>query len=105
MGLLGIQRALTLRMRVGVCTGLGAATVNVVYGALIILSLDKLEPVITSGAPVLSFFGSAFLLWCAARKLMRRRTLVNEPTIALRLPVMAYESARGFNVNTRFRPC
>ena len=48
MGLLCIQRTLTSGMRVGVCTGLGAATVNVVYGGLIILGLDKIAPVMAS---------------------------------------------------------
>ncbi len=63
MGLLCIQRTLTSGMRVGVCTGLGAATVNVVYGALIIAGLDKMAPVMASGGRVLSFVGGAFLLW------------------------------------------
>ncbi len=105
MGLLCIQRTLTSGMRVGVCTGLGAATVNVVYGALIILGLDKIAPVMASGGRVLSFFGGAFLLWCAARTLMRRRTLINQPNNIIPLsPMMAYGSALAFNAGNPMSP-
>ncbi len=104
MGLLCIQRTLTSGMRVGVCTGLGAATVNVVYGALIILSLDKMAPVMACGGRVLSFVGGAFLLWCAARTLMLGRTLVDQPIIVPLSPVMAYGSAVAFNASNPMSP-
>ena len=105
MGLLCIQRTLTSGMRVGVCTGLGAATVNVVYGALIILGLDKMAPVMVSGDRVLSLLGGAFLLWCAARTLMRRRTLMDQPNSIVRLsPAMAYGSAVAFNASNPMSP-
>ncbi len=104
MGLLCIQRTLTSGMRVGVCTGLGAATVNVVYGALIIAGLDKMAPVMASGGRVLSFVGGAFLLWCAARTLMRRRTSVDPSNIAPLSPVTAYWSALAFNAGNPMSP-
>ena len=104
MGLLCIQRTLTSGMRVGVCTGLGAATVNVVYGALITLSLDKLAPVMTSGGRVLSSLGGAYLLWCAARTLMLQRALVDQSTIVSLSPVMAYGSAVAFNASNPMSP-
>ena len=105
MGLLCIQRTLTSGMRVGVCTGLGAATVNVLYGALIILGLDKIAPVMASGGRVLSFLGGAFLLRCAAHTLMRRRSLVDQPSNFVPLsPVMAYGSAVAFNASNPMSP-
>jgi threonine/homoserine/homoserine lactone efflux protein len=62
MGLLCIQRTLVSGMRVGVSTGLGAATTNVLYGALILLSLDTAASSVASGGRVLSFAGGIFLL-------------------------------------------
>lgn len=106
MGLLCIQRTLTSEMRVGVCTGLGAATVNVLYGALIILGLDKMAPVMASGGRMLSFLGGAFLLWCAARTLMRRRSAVDQPSNIVPLsPVMAYGSLSSSMPAIRCRQC
>ncbi len=105
MGLLCIQRTLTSGMRVGVCTGLGAATVNVLYGALIILGLDKMAPVMASGSRMLSFLGGAFLLWCAARTLLRGRSLMDQPSNIVPLsPVMAYGSAVAFNASNPMSP-
>ncbi len=104
MGLLCIQRTLTSGMQIGVCTGLGAATVNVVYGALIILGLDKMAPVMASGSRVLSFLGGAFLLWCAVRTLMRRRSLVDQPNTVPLSPAIAYGSAIAFNASSPMSP-
>ena len=104
MALLCIQRTLTSGMRVGVCTGLGAATVNVIYGALIIVGLDKMAPVMASGGRVLSFAGGAFLLWCAARTFMRQRTPVDQRDAAPMTPMMAYGSAVAFNASNPMSP-
>ena len=104
MSLLCIQRTLTSGMQTGVCTGLGAATVNVIYGALIVLGLDKMAPVMTSGGRVLSFVGGAFLLWCAVRTLMRRRPLHVQPNTVALSPVMAYGSAMAFNASNPMSP-
>ena len=105
MGLLCIQRTLSSGMRVGVCTGLGAATVNVIYGALIILGLDKMAPVMASGGRVLGFAGGAFLLWCAARTFKRQRALVVEPRHVDPLsPIVAYGSAVAFNATNPMSP-
>lgn len=104
MGLLCIQRTLTSGMRVGVCTGLGAATVNVIYGMLIILGLDRIAPVMAGGGRVLNFAAGAFLLWCAAHTLLRRRTLVDQPGVAKLSPMMAYGSAVAFNASNPMSP-
>ena len=44
MGLLCIQRTLVFGMKVGVSTGLGAATVNVAYGSVVLLGLNTVVP-------------------------------------------------------------
>ncbi len=97
MGLLCIQRTLTSGMRVGISTGLGAATVNVLYGALVILGLDEMMPLVAGGNRVLSFAGGVFLLWSAARTLMRRRVVGDRQQPAVLSPLAAYGSAVAFN--------
>ena len=104
MGLLCIQRTLASGMRVGICTGLGAATVNVIYGALIMVGMDGLAPLVASGGRVLSFTGGLFLLWCAARTLLRRRSLADQTSAPQLSPVMAYGSAVAFNATNPLSP-
>jgi len=97
MGLLCIQRTLTSGARVGIYTGLGAATMNTIHAAVIIAGLEKLAPVMAGTGRVLGFAGGLFLLWCAAKTLLRRRTtLLQQPTTQLS-PTMAYGTAVTFN--------
>ena len=104
MGLLCIQRTLASGMRVGVCTGLGAATVNVIYGALIIVGLDNLMPLVASSGRVLSFAGGVFLLWCAACTLLPKDCLVDPRSGPELSPAMAYGSAVVFNAANPLSP-
>ncbi len=104
MGLLCIRRTLASGMRVGVSTGMGAATVNVFYGALIILGLDKMTPLIVSSGRVLSFAGGVFLLWWAAQTLLHRHSLESHPKPAALSPFAAYGSAVAFNVTNPISP-
>lgn len=97
MGLLCIQRTLAAGMRIGVSTGLGAATVNVVYGAVILLGLDTLSPWLAGGSRWLSALGGAFLLWSAGRTLLRRRAVGEPSQNAVLSPLAAYGSAVMFN--------
>jgi threonine/homoserine/homoserine lactone efflux protein len=97
MGLLCVQRTLTSGMKVGVSTGLGAVTVNVTYGGMILLGLDAFAPWLASGRRFLGVLGGLFLLWSAARLLLRRDTLKQRPENAARSPVWAYGSAVAFN--------
>jgi len=97
LGLLCIQRTLASGMRVGVSTGLGAATVNVAYGAVILLGLHKLSPWMQSGSRMLSALGGLFLLWSAARTLLRRRLAGAQPEPAISSAFAAYASALLFN--------
>ena len=96
MSLLCIQRTLASGMRAGVSTGLGAATVNVFYGALVILGLDGIAPLVAGGGRALSFAGGVFLLWSAARALIRQHAMGDQQPIALS-PLAAYGSAVAFN--------
>jgi threonine/homoserine/homoserine lactone efflux protein len=98
MGLLCIQRTLASGMRVGVSTGLGAATVNVVYGAIVLFGMGQLAPWMTSFSRVLSALGGAFLLWSALRTFQRNRKAHSPAvgTVALS-PLTAYGSAVAFN--------
>ena len=105
MGLLCIQRTLTSGMRVGICTGLGAATVNIVYGALVIVGLSRMAAVMALGSRVLSFAGGLFLLWCAARTFMRRRLAGDlQAPVAPLSPTMAYGTAVAFNTGNPMSP-
>ncbi len=104
MGLLCIQRTLTSGMRVGVCTGLGAATVNVTYGTLVIVGLERIAPVMASGSRVLGFAGGVFLLWCAARTFRRRGLSADRTTATPMSPGMAYGSALAFNAGNPMSP-
>lgn len=102
MGLLCIQRTLASGMRVGISTGLGAATVNVVYGGLILFGLDQMAPLMAGSSRVLSFAGGLFLLWSAARTMVRRRTVeLKQVTLS---PFAAYGSAVAFNAANPISP-
>jgi threonine/homoserine/homoserine lactone efflux protein len=104
MGLLCIQRVLVSGVWAGVSTGLGAATVNVLYGALIILGLDKIASSMASGGRVLSFAGGMFLLCSAARMALRQRIPAAQPQPAVLSPCAAYVSAVAFNVTNPLAP-
>jgi threonine/homoserine/homoserine lactone efflux protein len=97
MGLLCIQRTLACGMRAGLCTGLGAATVNVLYGAVVILGLDTIAPWIESNGKVMSIIAGILLLWAAARTLMRRNTSSQPLRDAGQSPLGAYLSAIVIN--------
>ena len=104
MGLLCIQRTLASSMRVGVSTGLGAATVNVLYGALIVFGLDRAAPIMAGGSRVLNCAGGLFLLYSAARTSWRRRSLVVHARPAIMSPLAAYGSAVAFNAANPMAP-
>jgi threonine/homoserine/homoserine lactone efflux protein len=96
MGLLCIQRTLASGMRAGLSSGLGAATVNVAYGAIVLFGMGQLAPWMASATRVVSALGGVFLLWSAFRTLRRR---VSGPSNggATLSPLTAYGSAIAFN--------
>lgn len=98
VGLLCIQRTLVAGMRVGVSTGLGAATVNVFYGALILLGLSTQPPWLAGAQRILGLSGGLFLLWAAARTLKRSRALGVQSEPASPSALRAYGSAVLFNM-------
>ena len=104
MGLLCIQRTLVSGIRAGISTGVGAATVNLVYGALIILSLDKVASFAAFGGRGLSFAGGVFLLISAARTSLRRITPPDRIKPARLSPYMAYGSAVALNATNPLLP-
>lgn len=106
MALLCIQRTLTSGMRVGVCTGLGAATVNVFYGLLVILGFSNLAPILTGLGRAMNLAGSLFLLWSATQTFMRQRNYLakDQPGTMVLAPRTAYGSAVAFNITNPMGP-
>lgn len=97
MGLLCIQRTLAAGMMIGVSTGLGAVTVNIVYGAIILFGLDTVAPCVARSSRLLNAVGGLYLLWAAVRTLRHRR-MVEEPSgITAPSPLAAYGSAVALN--------
>lgn len=104
MGLLCVQRTLACGMRVGVCTGLGAATVNAIYGGMILLGLGRAGDLVAGGGRVLGFAGGLFLLWSAARTILRQREMVGRAQGGILSPARAYGSAVAFNATNPMSP-
>ena len=104
MGLLCIQRTLRSGMRVGVCTGLGAATVNVAYGFVVILGFGSFAPLLPGAGRALSFVGGLFLLWSAARTLLQGYRPGVRSQVAALSPAVAFGSAVAFNITNPVGP-
>jgi threonine/homoserine/homoserine lactone efflux protein len=104
MGLLCIQRTLASGMRVGVSTGLGGATINVVYGAAILFGLGRMPEWMAGGGRVLGALGGLFLLWSAARTLLRKPVASGAAGEATPSPLEAYGSAVLFNATNPLSP-
>ncbi|MBO1073138.1 LysE family transporter [Roseomonas marmotae] len=93
MGLLCIQRSFAAGMRIGFCTGLGATTVQLGYGALILLGLGSLPEWSGADEKVTDILSGVFLLLAAARILMRRK----QGRDASLTPLAAYLSAAALH--------
>ena len=103
MAILCIQRTLGSGMATGVSTGLGAATVNVAYGALFLFGMDRIGPALATGGRALSILGGVFLLWSAVRTVRRPAPDAGRPTPRLS-PLAAYASAVAFNATNPMAP-
>jgi threonine/homoserine/homoserine lactone efflux protein len=99
MGLLCIQRTLAAGMAIGVCTGLGAVTVNVTYSAIVLFGLNSLTPWMVDGGRLLNALGGLFLLWSAFKALRAGGPdrVVSAPVVPSRL--VAYGSAVALNAS------
>ncbi|MFC0407330.1 LysE family translocator [Roseomonas elaeocarpi] len=98
MGLLCIRRTLAWGMPAGISSGLGAATVNLLHGTLVLLGMGAAVPWLSQDSGTLHMFSGLFLLLSAARTLFRRRpSLTGEATPAPAL-LAAYASAAAFNL-------
>ena len=106
MGLLCIQRTLAFGMRIGVCTGLGAATVNVLYGLLITLDFSRVAPLAVDGGRVKNLVAGMILLRSAAQAFMRKQQRPSrvQGKDVLLSPIAAYGSALGFSVTNPAAP-
>ncbi len=97
MAILCIQRTLARGLRVGVSTGLGAATTNVVHATLVVLFLEQVSAWVHEQAHLVAAGSGAFLLWSATRLLWRAR----RPPTAVPLegtPLGAFASAMLVNI-------
>jgi threonine/homoserine/homoserine lactone efflux protein len=75
MGILCIERTLAMGAVAGLATGLGAATVHVVYSAVALLGLGAgVEVLMKTEKASLSLVSAAILFWFALRTVRRRPT-------------------------------
>lgn len=63
IGLLCLRRSLTLGMRAGFSSGLGAACADFLYGLLAAFGVGALAAAIQSAGPALAFGGGLVLIW------------------------------------------
>lgn len=95
MGVLCINRTLACGAAAGVCTGAGAATVQVLYCTVALLGLRQAGPWLEAHGPVISLCGAALMLWFAWRILQPRQVgLAQQGRASL---LAAYGSAVALN--------
>jgi len=74
IGLLCIQRTLSRGPRIGIASGLGAATADAVYGAIGAAGLTAVIRLFTALSEPLAIFGALFLAWMGLRLLQTSAT-------------------------------
>ena len=74
IGLLCIQRTLSRGARIGVASGLGAATADAVYGAIGAAGLTAVIQLFTALSQPLAIFGALFLAWMGIRLVRKPAT-------------------------------
>jgi threonine/homoserine/homoserine lactone efflux protein len=80
IGLLCIRRTLVDGWRIGLATGLGAATADAVYGAIAAGGLGAVSGLLVRHRFALQLAGGAFLLWIGIRTLRHRPPANAAPT-------------------------
>lgn len=96
MGILCIQRTLEGGLRAGLATGSGAATVHLLYGAVVVFGLSLITDVTSIYAPAFKLVGAVLLFWFARRIL--RRTISLEVRRSMAHCVRAYRDAVLFGL-------
>jgi len=74
IGLLCVQRTLERGPKIGIASGLGAATADAVYGAIGAAGLTALIQLFTTLSKPLAVFGALFLAWMGLRLLQTPAT-------------------------------
>ena len=72
IGLLVIRRSLAEGRRVGLASGMGAASADAVYGIIAAFGLSAISGLLISFAPLLRLFGGLFLLYIGMQTLTTR---------------------------------
>jgi threonine/homoserine/homoserine lactone efflux protein len=95
MGVLCIQRTLTLGPKAGIVTGFGAASVHFAYGTFVLAGFGMIAPTnaTIAGTRVLSVVAALSLFWLAARSLRHTRPTGASGNAAAVSLVGAYTSA------------
>lgn len=81
IGFLCIQQTLRGGMALGVASGLGAATADMMYGIVVALGLKASQSVLLSYKTPLTFFGGLFLCYLGVRKFFSTPSLDNTQSI------------------------
>ncbi len=98
ISLLCAQRTLAFGAKIGISTGLGAATVTVTYACLIVAGLDAAGPWLASSQHVLNTAGGLVLIGMATRTLLRERAAPSRLVRGAPSPARAYLSAMLVNL-------
>jgi threonine/homoserine/homoserine lactone efflux protein len=91
IGILCITRSLAQGWRIGICTGLGAATADAVYGAVAAFGLTAISDFLNKQRFWLGVIGGAFLCWLAV-KTFRSRPPARSTEDSMRNGAAAYLS-------------
>ncbi|WP_223476720.1 LysE/ArgO family amino acid transporter [Oricola indica] len=97
IGLLCIRQTLVRGPLVGIATGLGAATADMVYGFVAVFGVGLITAALVESADILKIAGGAMLVYLglsALRQFMRSRR--QEPGAARRLTVSGGSAVAGF---------
>src|SRR4051794_4822257 len=98
MALLCISRTVNGGLIAGVSTGAGASTVQVLYGSVVLLGLQRAGPFLDGNREALSLFGAALMVLFAWRMLWPRPGRWTGGVVQTRSFVLNYVSAVLFNI-------
>ena len=82
IGLLCIQQTLKGGIRLGIASGLGAATADMMYGILVALGLKATQIILLSYKTPLTIFGGLFLCYLGIRKFFSAPSIYNSKPIS-----------------------